>query len=131
VASAAVADRPLAATPRTFDAGADWISSIDVAHALSAVCDVDTTPFDTFNIGSGHLTGIEQIAELCGVDMVRTERASADLDLDPSERRGKHGFLDIARMSDLGWAPRPMSEQVLEYRMWAHEHRVHFIEEEQ
>jgi nucleoside-diphosphate-sugar epimerase len=129
VASAAVADRPLAVTPRTFDAAADWISSIDVARGLSAVCDLDTAPLDIFNIGSGHLTGIVEIAESFGTELVRTDRVNAELDLDPSESRGKHGFLDVARMADLGWTPRPIRDQVLDYRRWALENRGHFIEE--
>lgn len=131
VASAAVADRPLTVSPRTPGAVADWISSIDVAHALSTVCDADTAPGDTFNIGSGHPTGIEQIAEIFGVELARTEHPATDLDLDPDESRGKHGFLDVARMAGLGWTPRPIREQVLDYRRWAQEHPDHFIKEPQ
>ena len=124
---AAVAGAPLRVTARTLDSAADHISAEDVADGLVRLADAGAPAHDAYNLAYGALTPFSELlaaAEQAGlsVDLQVVEPPEAEIDLDPSRRRGRFNAYDIARArSDLGWQPRPLAAQLASYAGWLRE----------
>jgi nucleoside-diphosphate-sugar epimerase len=125
VLHAAVLGRPLRVTPRTLVSVGDHISATEVADGLAALVRTPAPAHDVYNLAHGELTTFAELialAEQAGapVDLrVVDDAADAELDLDPANRRARWNAYDIARArADLGYAPRPLVEQLRGYVSW-------------
>ncbi|MEE6289340.1 NAD(P)-dependent oxidoreductase [Georgenia sp. MJ173] len=122
LASALVNGRPAALTERTTRAVGDWVSAVDVADALVALCGETAARSGTYNLASGSLAGVPELVDLFGADVVTAAYDKAVVDMDPDLRHGKNACYSIQRAADdLGWRPRDLRTQVAEYVAWAHD----------
>lgn len=123
LAAALVSGRPAVLSERTLKAVGDWVSAVDVADALVALCRATTPRSGTYNLATGAFTEVPELIELFGADVATTSTiAAADIDMDPEFRYGKNGTYSVQHAADaLGWRPRPLSDQVTEYITWAHQ----------
>lgn len=139
LAASRISGVPVQLTPRTLTAGGDWLSSVDVSRALIPLCLDDSSPTGTWNLSGGRWTTVPELLELFGTD-TRSAEAQNDstsgagagsvggtVDIDPELTHGKDGVLSNTRAAiDLGWAPRPLADQVDEYLEWASAHPRNF-----
>jgi nucleoside-diphosphate-sugar epimerase len=129
VLHAALLGRPLRVTARTLDSVGDHISATDVADGIASLARAPSPKHDVYNLAHGELTTFAVLVELAGragapVDL-RVVDSSAELDLDPANRRARWNAYDIARArADLGYAPRPLVEQLRSYVSWLREHEL-------
>lgn len=116
---------PLRITARTLDSVGDYVSAEDVADGLVRLLASHHPGYPVYNLADGRLTTFRELlglfAKAGGAVTVEVvdDAADADLDLDPANRLARWNAYDIARArSDLGWSPRPLSEQVSSYLSW-------------
>jgi UDP-glucose 4-epimerase len=125
LARAAVTGGPLRVTARTLVSVGDWVSAEDVADGIVRLAQIPTAAFPVYNLADGHLTIFRDLLDLFAeaggavtVEVVEAA-ADADLDLDPANRLARWNAYDITRArTDLGWSPRPLSEQIARYLAW-------------
>lgn len=115
--------RPLRVTRRSLEAGGDFISAEDVAVGLVALTLEDRLRHHVYNLASGRLTPLAEILDAAtgaGLEVhVVADGEEADVDLDPARRRARFNAYDITRARlDLGYAPRPLAEQVRSHLAW-------------
>ncbi|MCM3659783.1 NAD(P)-dependent oxidoreductase [Georgenia satyanarayanai] len=123
LASALVNGHPTALTERTSRAVGDWVSAVDVADALVALCGDTAVRSGTYNLASGSFVDVPELIDLFGADVVEAPAGGAAVDMDPDLRDGKNGCYSVQRAADdLGWRPRDLRTQVAEYVAWAHDH---------
>lgn len=105
-------------TRRSLDATGDWISAQDIAIAIVAIVMTDRVNSGPYNLASGRLTTVRDLASLFGVHIELGEGPQA-IDLDPALSRGKSGGFDVSRAAaGFAWKPRKLEDQVLEYVEW-------------
>jgi nucleoside-diphosphate-sugar epimerase len=120
---ALIDDRPLRVTHRSLQAGGDYISAEDVSQALLRLLTQAHLPYDVFNIAAGQWVSLPEIfaAFVSVAPAFRYEVVStgdADFDFDPGNRLARYNAYAIARISELGWRPRPLEEQFASYLAW-------------
>lgn len=123
LASAHRAGRPLRMTERSLRAGGDFLSAEDAAVGLVALTLRSGLRHDLYNIAYGSFTRGAEIAAAATAAGLRVEVVGdddeADIDLDPANRRARYNAYDITRARrDLGFAPRPLIEQIRSYVDW-------------
>ncbi|TQM11694.1 NAD-dependent epimerase/dehydratase family protein [Pseudonocardia kunmingensis] len=119
LAGATVAGRAVRITTRSCDASGDWISACDVAAGLVALCRTGAPPSGPISLAAGRRIPVPELLRAFGTEVVWAD-SGAQLDLDPALRNGKDGSYAVHRArSELGWAPRPLEDQVSEYLAWA------------
>lgn len=139
LAASVVSGEPVTVTARTLEAGGDWLSAVDVARALVPLCLDDDAPTGTWNLAGGRWTTVPDLlshfgAASCTADMPSAGTSGAGagsvgevVDIDPSLTHGKDGVLAIDRArADLGWTPRPLTDQITDYLTWAHDRPRNF-----
>jgi nucleoside-diphosphate-sugar epimerase len=125
VGRAVATDSPLRITARTLDSVGDHVSGEDVADGLARLLAAERATYPVYNLADGHLTTFRELLGLMQtagapvtVDIVDDPR-DADLDLDPANRLARWNAYDISRArEDLGWTPRPLSDQLASYLAW-------------
>lgn len=122
LAAALVQGRPATLSERTAQAVGDWISAVDVADALVALCRSSKNVSGIYNLASGTLVGVPELVEMFGAETITVPATDAAVDMNPQLRYGKDGTYSIQRaVDDLDWRPRNLATQVAEYVAWAHE----------
>jgi len=126
LARAAVENRPVILTPRTLQAGGDWLSATQAAKALRLLT-AHGEGSRVYNIASGVRTSVAELIELFGVDVLHGSAQDAEADMDPSAETGKNGIYRSDRaQQELSWRPTALSEQVAEYLDWARQYMDSF-----
>ena len=121
LAHSRITGTPLTVTPRTLEAGGDWISAVDVAEAMVRLATTAAHRHTTYNIASGRFATVPELIDAFGAEV--TVGSSEAFDMDPSLRSGKDGTYAVGRAaSDLRWTPRQLTNQVDEYLRWATAH---------
>jgi nucleoside-diphosphate-sugar epimerase len=120
---AAVGKRPLRVSTRSMMAKTDILSAVDVSHAFAELLYGSNLKHDVFNISSGvHLP----LASLFNIFRAVCPEFKVDIgddgtdriDADPAQLLARYNAYDISRMTELGWAPKPLSDQLAEYHAW-------------
>jgi dTDP-glucose 4,6-dehydratase len=125
VAGAVATDEPLRITARTLDSVGDHVSGEDVADGLARLVAAERASYPVYNLADGRLTTFRELLGLVEdsgasvtVEIVDDPR-DAELDLDPANRLARWNAYDVSRArEDLGWSPRPLSEQLASYLAW-------------
>jgi nucleoside-diphosphate-sugar epimerase len=125
LAHAAIEGRPVRVSARTLDSAADHVSAEDVADGIARLADAPAPAHRTYNLAHGSLTPFGELLEVAlqaglpvEVDLVERPE-DADIDLDPSRRRGRFNAYDVTRaVGDLEWRPRPLVDQLASYARW-------------
>jgi nucleoside-diphosphate-sugar epimerase len=125
VARAVATDEPLHVTARTLDSVGDHVSGEDVADGLARLVAAERATYPVYNLADGRLTTFRELLGLVEesgasltVEIVDDPR-DAELDLDPANRLARWNAYDVSRArEDLGWSPRPLSEQLASYLAW-------------
>lgn len=121
-------DRAVRITERTMRAGGDFLSAEDVALAMRRILTAARPEHAVYNIAFGRFTPVEELLDAActaapelRVELVG-EPAGADVDMDPARRRARWNGYAIDRLrSELGWAPRPLRDQLASYLEWVGE----------
>lgn len=120
LAAALSTGTPCRVTPRTLDAAGDWISAVDVAEAITALCRSAQPHTRAYHLASGISTSVRELLALFGTEATTADPEDADVDMDPALRYGKNAVYSVRRAeAELGWRPRPLADQVAEYVRWA------------
>ncbi len=131
IASAVSADRPLRVSRRSLAAGGDFLSAEDIADGVVRLLEMPAAALhhDTYNLAFGTFTDLRDLLEAArsaapGLTIEIVEPESADIDMNPGDRLARWNAYAIARARcDLGWAPRPLAEQLASYLHWVDRHR--------
>ena len=128
IASALVTGRPLRVTPRSLEAGGDFLSAEDIADGLVRLLTAHAAALrhDTYNLAYGSFTGLGELLDAARsvapelqIDVVEPARDEADIDMNPADRLARWNAYAIDRArADLGWSPRPLRAQVGSYLQW-------------
>ena len=124
---AAVESRPLRITEGTLEAGADFISSEDIASILPRLLLSSNLRHDIYNVAYGTFTRVPELLQAFKTIAPRfeyelVEPSSADVHRDPNRRYARWNAYDIGRLNEeFGWQPRPVVEQLRTYYEWVME----------
>jgi nucleoside-diphosphate-sugar epimerase len=125
VARAFATGAPLRITARTLDSVGDHVSGEDVADGLARLVAAEHAAHPVYNLADGRLTTFREllgVVEESGVSVtveIVDDPGAADLDLDPANRLARWNAYDVSRArEDLGWSPRPLSQQLASYFAW-------------
>jgi nucleoside-diphosphate-sugar epimerase len=115
--------RPLRVSQRSIEAGGDFINAEDVAEAVLHVITSELLPHDVFNVGSGSYTTIRHLFDTfqtVATDFTYelVDEHHAEVVLDPTQRLARYNAYSIERINELGWQPRPLTEQLRTYFEW-------------
>jgi nucleoside-diphosphate-sugar epimerase len=127
IATALSEDRALRVTRRGVGAGGDFLSAEDIAEAMVRLlaAPAGALHHTVYNLAYGTFTGLRELldaAQLAApalrIELV-DEDDEADIDMDPADRLARWNAYAIDRArADLGWAPRPLREQLAGYLGW-------------
>ncbi|MDQ0391258.1 NAD-dependent epimerase/dehydratase family protein [Labrys monachus] len=114
--------------PNSLDAVGDYLSAVDVAHAIHALVDAPALRYRHYNIASGVTTTTGELIawaaeKVPGLRFEVSTGADANVVHDPRLKDGMWGAYDIARIAhDTGWRPRPGRVGFHDYMDWVAEH---------
>jgi nucleoside-diphosphate-sugar epimerase len=132
---AALAQRPVTMSRRSWEAGRDYLSVTDAAAAITQVLTADIPPGSALNVASGSATEtgflVSALCELVpevSVTLV-DDPGEADIDVDPALTRGRFAPYSIARLRNhIDWTPGSLRGELARYVAWArgeeHPHRT-------
>jgi nucleoside-diphosphate-sugar epimerase len=127
VASAICAGRPLRVSRRGLAAGGDFLSAEDIADGTVRLLTAraDALHHAVYNLAFGTFTGLRELLDAAqtAAPALQIETAEpggqTDIDMDPADRLARWNAYAIDRAeADLGWAPRPLREQISSYLTW-------------
>ena len=110
--------------PNSLDGIGDYITSVDVAHAIFALLDAPKLRYRHYNIASGEATTIGEVIEWArervpALQVEVTLGDAANIVQDSVSKDGMWGAYDTARIEkDTGWKPRPGKQGFHEYMDW-------------
>lgn len=110
------------------DAVGDYIHAGDVGRAIAALLACHEIRHPVYNVAYGEAVTLRDLAALVqdlvpGAEWTEAAADGADVALDPTLRSGRWGAYDISRIRrDAGWAPRPLSDALADYRDWLAQH---------
>jgi nucleoside-diphosphate-sugar epimerase len=112
------------------DSVGDYLAADDVALALTALLQCETTNHSVYNIAAGQLATLSELIAIIGrlEPDFRAEEVVANLadiaDTRPASS-GRNGAYDISRiMADTGWRPAPLEDAFRDYFVWLQTHDV-------
>ena len=123
IAAAVAEGRELRVSRRSFAAGGDFLSAEDIARGVHALLCARAPAYDAYNLAFGTFTTVPELLDAAvlaapTLRYVATDH-DADIDMDPANRRARWNAYDITRAcEDLGWMPRPLTEQFASYFEW-------------
>ena len=127
IATAISSGRPLRVSRRSLAAGGDFLSAEDIADGIVRLLTAPAQALrhDAYNLAFGTFTGLSELLDAAQVaaPALRVEvveaGGEADIDMDPADRLARWNAYAIDRArTDLGWAPRPLQEQLASYLSW-------------
>lgn len=127
IATAISSGRPLRVSRRSLAAGGDFLSAEDIADGIVRLLTAPAPALrhDAYNLAFGTFTGLSELLDAAQVaaPALRVEvveaGGEADIDMDPADRLARWNAYAIDRArTDLGWAPRPLQEQLASYLSW-------------
>lgn len=112
------------------DSAGDYLAAHDVALALTALLQCETTNHSVYNIAAGRLTTLRELIELTGrlAPDFRSVEVVANL-ADIADKRpvssGRNGAYDISRITtDTDWRPGTLADAFGDYHDWLKTHDV-------
>ncbi len=123
LATALFEGRVVRVTERSLGAGGDFLSAEDAAVGLVALTLRGALRHDVYNLAHGRFTLVSDVIDAVAAAglavLVVGDSETADIDLDPANRRARWNAYDITRArQDLGFAPRSLDEQIRSYLRW-------------
>jgi len=102
----------------------DFVSVYDVARANALVLESDKANYETFNVGSGIVYTVLNLAKL-----IRATLGKNKISLKPSGqfRVGdiRHAISDISKLKKIGWKPQDTEEKIVkEYIDWVKKQKL-------
>jgi nucleoside-diphosphate-sugar epimerase len=121
---ATIEERPLRISPRSLEAGLDFVSCEEVALGITAVLFARSLSSTAFNAAGGARISIPDflaaMAEVLPGFAWTTAEEQYDFDLDPEARLAQHEGSSTERLRrETDWRPRPIVEQLRSYVEWA------------
>ena len=116
--------RPLRVTPRTLEAGGDFLSAEDVALGVAALLRAPECSHEVYNIASGRLRSMAEVLDTFRslapeFEHIVASESEADVSMNPDHRLARWNAYAIDRIcNDSGWRPRPLAEQLASYLSW-------------
>jgi len=119
--------RPLRVTRGTLDAGGDFLSAEEVGEGVAALLRAPRCAHRAYNIAAGRFQTMEEVfgtfrSVAPGFELEVADEGRAEVAMNPDDRLARWNAYAIDRMrDDIGWRPRPLSEQLGRYLRWVEE----------
>jgi dTDP-glucose 4,6-dehydratase len=121
---ATIEGRPLRVSPRSLEAGLDFVSCEEVGSGIAAVLFAGSLSSTAFNAAGGVRTPIPGFLAAMAEALPRfawtTAEEPYEFDLDPKERLSQHEGSSTERLRrETDWRPRTLVQQLRSYVAWA------------